>query len=509
MKNQNRTYIAIDLKSYYASVECVSRNLDPMTTNLVVADQTRTEKTICLAVSPALKRLGVPGRPRLFEVVQKVKEINAERKYKAPDHKQCGTSFNSLELQNNPALAVDYIIAPPRMSYYITQSTAIYEIYMKYVAPEDIHVYSIDEVFMDVTNYLKSSGLSAHEFAKKIIKDVLQQTGITATAGIGSNLYLAKIAMDIVAKHVEPDKDGVCIAKLDEISYRKLLWNHQPITDFWRVGKGYEKKLAEHGIYTMGDVARCSIGSSTNPHNEDLLYRLFGINAELLIDHAWGWEPCSMKEIKAYRPQASSAGTSQVLSCPYTAEKAKLIIKEMADQLSMDLFEKKLAADQLVLTVGYDIENLNSTEKRTAYKGTVKTDRYGRAVPNHAHGTISLNCFSSSTKKFVSGATQLFDRIVDTSLLIRRIALVANHVIYESDIPKNAVYEQIDLFTDYTEKKMEEEKKRAEHEKERKLQQALIDIKHKFGKNAILKGISLQDGATAKERNAQIGGHKA
>lgn len=508
MKNQNRTYIAIDLKSYYASVECVSRNLDPMTTNLVVADQTRTEKTICLAVSPALKRLGVPGRPRLFEVVQKVKEINAERKYKAPDHKQCGTSFNSLELQNNPALAVDYIIAPPRMSYYITQSTTIYEIYMKYVAPEDIHVYSIDEVFMDVTNYLKS-GLSAHEFAKKIIKDVLQQTGITATAGIGSNLYLAKIAMDIVAKHVEPDKDGVCITELDEISYRKLLWNHQPITDFWRVGKGYAKKLAEHGIYTMGDVARCSFGSPTNPHNEDLLYRLFGINAELLIDHAWGWEPCSMKEIKAYRPQASSLGTSQVLSCPYTAEKAKLIIKEMADQLSMDLFEKKLAADQLVLTVGYDIENLNSTEKRTAYKGTVKTDRYGRTVPNHAHGTISLNGFSSSTKKFVSSATQLFDRIVDTSLLIRRIALVANHVVYESDIPKNAVYEQIDLFTDYAEKKMEEEKKKTEHEKERKLQQALLDIKHKFGKNAILKGISLQDGATAKERNSQIGGHKA
>lgn len=508
MKNQNRTYIAIDLKSYYASVECVSRNLDPMTTNLVVADQTRAEKTICLAVSPALKRLGVPGRPRLFEVVQKVKEINAERKYKAPDHKQCGTSFNSLELQNNPALAVDYIIAPPRMSYYITQSTTIYEIYMKYVAPEDIHVYSIDEVFMDVTNYLKS-GLSAHEFAKKIIKDVLQQTGITATAGIGSNLYLAKIAMDIVAKHVEPDKDGVCITELDEISYRKLLWNHQPITDFWRVGKGYAKKLAEHGIYTMGDVARCSIGSPTNPHNEDLLYRLFGINAELLIDHAWGWEPCSMKEIKAYRPQASSLGTSQVLSCPYTAEKAKLIIKEMADQLSMDLFEKKLAADQLVLTVGYDIENLNSTEKRTAYKGTVKTDRYGRTVPNHAHGTISLSCFSSSTKKFVSSATQLFDRIVDTSLLIRRIALVANHVVYESDISKNAIYEQIDLFTDYAEKKMEEEKKKAEHEKERKLQQALLDIKHKFGKNAILKGISLQDGATAKERNSQIGGHKA
>lgn len=509
MKNQNRTYIAIDLKSYYASVECVSRNLDPMTTNLVVADQTRTEKTICLAVSPALKRLGVPGRPRLFEVVQKVKEINAERKYKAPDHKQCGTSFNSLELQNNPALAVDYIIAPPRMSYYITQSTTIYEIYMKYVAPEDIHVYSIDEVFMDVTNYLKSSGLSAHEFAKKIIKDVLQQTGITATAGIGSNLYLAKIAMDIVAKHVEPDKDGVCIAELDEISYRKLLWNHQPITDFWRVGKGYAKKLAKHGIYTMGDVARCSIGSHTNPHNEDLLYRLFGINAELLIDHAWGWEPCSMKEIKAYRPQASSVGTSQVLSCPYTAEKAKLIIKEMADQLSMDLFEKKLAADQLVLTVGYDIENLNSAEKRAAYKGTVKADRYGRSVPNHAHGTISLGGFTSSTKKFVSGATQLFDRIVNTSLLIRRIALVANHVVYESDISKNAVYEQIDLFTDYAEKKIEEEKKKEEQEKEKRLQQALLDIKHKFGKNAILKGISLQDGATAKERNSQIGGHKA
>lgn len=509
MKNQNRTFIAIDLKSYYASVECVSRNLDPMTTNLVVADQTRTEKTICLAVSPALKRLGVPGRPRLFEVVQKVKEINAERKYKAPDHKQCGTSFNSLELQNNPALAVDYIIAPPRMSYYITQSTTIYEIYMKYVAPEDIHVYSIDEVFMDVTNYLKSSGLSAHEFAKKIIKDILQQTGITATAGIGSNLYLAKIAMDIVAKHVEPDKDGVCIAELDEISYRKLLWNHQPITDFWRVGKGYAKKLAEHGIYTMGDVARCSISSPTNPHNEDLLYRLFGINAELLIDHAWGWEPCTMKEIKAYRPQASSVGTSQVLSCPYTAEKAKLIIKEMADQLSMDLFEKKLAADQLVLTVGYDIENLNSTEKRAAYKGTVKSDRYGRAVPNHAHGTISLDGFTSSTKKFVSGAIQLFDRIVDTSLLIRRIALVANHVVYESDISKNAVYEQIDLFTDYAEKKIEEEKKKEEQEKEKRLQQALLDIKHKFGKNAILKGISLQDGATAKERNSQIGGHKA
>lgn len=509
MQTKNRTYIAIDLKSYYASVECVSRSLNPMTTNLVVADKSRTEKTICLAVSPALKQLGIPGRPRLFEVIQKVNEINAKRQYKSQNHKLSGISYNSLELQQNPNLAVDYIVAPPRMSYYIKQSTAIYEIYMQYVAPEDIHVYSIDEVFMDVTDYLKTAKVSAHEFAKNIINDVLKQTGITAAAGIGTNLYLAKIAMDIVAKHITPDENGVCIAELDEISYRKLLWNHQPITDFWRVGKGYAKKLAEYGIYTMGDVARCSIGNETSYYNEDLLYRLFGINAELLIDHAWGWEPCTMKEIKAYRPQSNSVGAGQVLSCPYTADKAKLVLEEMADQLAMDLFSRKLVTNQIVLTVGYDIENLSSDTKRTAYKGKVKTDRYGRTVPNHAHGTASLEEYTSSANKFISHAIQLFDKIVDKKLLIRRMELTANHVIYESDIPKDTNYEQIDLFTDYNEKQKNEEKNKAQSEKEKKLQQALLDIKNKFGKNAVLKGISYQEGATAKERNSQIGGHKA
>ncbi len=509
MDSQNRIYVAIDLKSYYASVECIARSLDPMATNLVVADKSRTEKTICLAVSPSLKEMGVSGRPRLFEVVQKIKEINAERQRKTPGRRFVGSSFDKLELQNRPELAVDYIVAPPRMGYYIAESTSIYEIYMKYVSPEDIHVYSIDEVFMDVTGYLKNNGMSAREFTMKIILDVLQNTGITATAGIGSNLYLAKVALDIMSKHIPPDKNGVRIAELDEISYRRQLWEHQPITDFWRVGRGYAKKLADNGIYTMGDVARCSISTERNLHNEDLLYRLFGINAELLIDHAWGWEPCTMKEIKAYRPQENSMGAGQVLHYPYTADKAKLVLKEMADQLSMDLFAKGLVSDQLVLTIGYDRENLNSTEKKAAYQGSITKDHYGRSVPKHAHGTISLGRYTSSSKKIIAQAVCLFDQIIDTSLLIRRINIVANHVIYESDISEKPSCEQIDLFTDYVEKQKTEAKETAEREKEKKLQQALLDIKNKFGKNSVLKGMSLEEGATAKDRNAQIGGHKA
>jgi len=509
MEENNRIYMAIDLKSFYASVECMDRGLDPLTTNLVVADASRTEKTICLAVSPSLKSFGISGRARLFEVVQKVKEVNAKRVWKAPNRKFRGSSFYSEEIKNSPDISVDYIAAPPRMALYMEYSTRIYNVYLKYVAPEDIHVYSIDEVFMDVTNYLSTSKLSPREFAKMIIKDVLNTVGVTATAGIGTNLYLAKIAMDIVAKHIPADDDGVRIAEIDEMSYRELLWTHQPITDFWRVGKGYAKKLEKNNLYTMGDIARCSLGNEYDYYNEDLLYKLFGINAELLIDHAWGWEPCTISDVKAYKPVSKSTGAGQVLHSPYQNDKARIIVQEMTDLLVLDLVDKGLMTDQLVLTVGYDISNLTDPEIRKKYNGEIKTDYYGRQTPKHAHGTVNLKKMTSSTKLIIEAVMGLFDEIVNPILLVRRVNIGANHITDEKLVSNQETYEQLDLFTDY-EKKIADEKEEAEAlEKEKKLQHAILDIKKKFGKNAILKGMNLEDGATTKERNNQIGGHKA
>lgn len=500
---KERTYIAIDLKSFYASVECVERGLDPMTTNLVVADKSRTEKTICLAVSPSLKSYGIPGRPRLFEVVQKVKEINLQRQRKAPGRKLTDKSSDDTVVKSSPSVALDYIAAPPQMAKYMEWSARIYQVYLKYVAPEDIHVYSIDEVMMDVTNYLPVAGQTAREFAMTIILDVLATTGITATAGIGSNLYLCKVAMDIMAKHIQPDKNGVRITELDEMSYRLFLWDHQPLTDFWRVGLGYAKKLEEHGLYTMGDVARCSL------EREEMLYRLFGVNAELLIDHAWGWEPATIADIKAYKPQSNSIGSGQVLHCPYTYDKVKLVVWEMADQLSLDLVDKGLVTNQLVLTVGYDMENLKDPSKRNAYHGMVTTDRYGRAIPKHAHGTRNLDKPTSSTKLIIQAAMELFSRIVDPDLLARRVYLVASRVVPESSLAHEEVVEQLDLFTDQEVEDKRRKEETAELERERKRQEAVLTIKKKFGKNAILKGANLVDGATAKDRNGQIGGHRA
>ena len=506
---KNRTYIAIDLKSFYASVECRERGLDPLTTNLVVADKSRTEKTICLAVSPSLKTYGVPGRPRLFEVVQKVKEANARRRQKAPHYKFDGASYNDLELKANPALELDYIVAPPRMAYYMEYSTRIYNVYLKYVAPEDIHVYSIDEVFMDVTAYLNTYQMTARELTRKIIQDVLDTTGITATAGIGTNLYLCKIAMDIVAKHTDPDRDGVRIAELDEMSYRKLLWTHRPLTDFWRVGKGYAKKLEASGLYTMGDVARCSIGKPNDYYNEALLYKMFGINAELLIDHAWGWEPCTIEDIKAYKPSTNSLGSGQVLHCPYTFEKAKLVVREMTDLLVLDLVDKGLVTDQIVLTIGYDIENLTDPGRSSRYKGEITTDHYGRKIPKHAHGTANLDRQTSSTMLIMNAVTELYDQIVDKNLLVRRITISANHIVDESSVTKKDSFEQLNLFVDYEEQQQKQAEEDAALEREKNMQKAMLSIKKKFGKNAILKGMNLEEGATAKDRNSQIGGHKA
>lgn len=501
---KQHTYIAIDLKSFYASVECRDRGLDPLDTNLVVADESRTDKTICLAVTPTLKSFGISGRARLFEVKQRVQEINADRKRNLRGREFSGSSHFYSELSKDPSLALDFIIAPPRMAYYMEYSTRIYEIYMKYVAPEDIIVYSIDEVFMDVTDYLQTYRMSPRDLAMKMILEVLETTGITATAGIGTNLYLCKVAMDVMAKHIPSDENGVRIAFLDEMTYRRELWSHRPITDFWRVGRGYAKKLETYGIYTMGDVARCS------EQNEELLYRLFGKNAELLIDHAWGWEPCTVEAVKAYRPESSSLGSGQVLQCPYDAEKAKLVVREMADALSLDLVEKRLVTDQIVITVGYDIENLTDPERRKKYRGEVVTDRYGRQIPKHAHGTENLESFTSSTQKMVEAASVLYDRIVDKNLLIRRMNITANNIVEEKAAQqKNNSYQQLDLFTDYAAEEEQEKQEALRLDLERKLQEATITIKKKFGKNAILKGMSLQEGATAKNRNEQIGGHKA
>ena len=506
---KDRTYLCIDLKSFYASVECVDRGLNPLNTNLVVADPSRTAKTICLAVTPSLKAYGVSGRARLFEVVQKVREINALRLRNIPDGRFTGESYFDDELKKDTSLAVGYIVAPPRMAYYMEFSTKIYQIYLKYVAPEDIHVYSIDEVFMDLTYYLNRAGLTAKEFARKIILDVLKTTGITATAGIGTNMYLAKIAMDIEAKHIEADESGVCIAELDEYSYRRKLWNHRPLTDFWRVGKGYANKLESHGIYTMGDIARCSLGDSMSYYNEDLLYKLFGVNAELLIDHAWGWEPCTIADVKAYKPENRSLGSGQVLQSPYDFQKARLVVKEMTDLLVLDLVEKGLVTDQLVLTVGYDIENLTNPEIRKNYRGEIKTDYYGRQVPKHAHGTVNLPNKSSSTKVIMEAVLKLYDGIVDKKLLIRRINIAANKVVEENIVQEKEMFEQLDFFTDYETKIKEQKIEKERLHKERQMQQAVIDIKNKYGKNAIVKGMNLVEGATTVERNKQIGGHKA
>ncbi|MCQ4864950.1 Y-family DNA polymerase [Pseudoflavonifractor phocaeensis] len=499
---KSRTYVAIDLKSFYASVECVERKLNPMTTNLVVADVSRTTKTICLAVSPSLKAYGIPGRARLFEVVQKVAEVNAQRQRSAPGRKLTGSSSNDPELKQRPELALDYLTAPPRMAKYLEWSTRIYNIYLQYIAPEDIHVYSIDEVMMDVTDYLQTYHCTARELTMKIILDVLRTTGITATAGIGSNLYLCKIAMDIVAKHIRPDRNGVRIATLNENTYRRLLWTHRPLTDFWRVGRGYAKKLEANGLYTMGDIARCSLD------NEELLYKLFGINAELLIDHAWGWEPCTMADVKAYKPATNSIGSGQVLQCPYDFQKARLVAREMADTLVLDLVDKGLVTDQIVLTVGYDIDNLTDPTRRKSYHGPVTTDHYGRAVPKHAHGTGNLPWYTSSTKLILQAVMELYDRIVDPGLLVRRLNLTANHVVTETDAPKSAP-EQLDLFTDYDAVLHQETRENVALAREKKMQEAMLSIKKKYGKNAILKGLNLEDGATARERNQQIGGHKA
>ena len=505
--NSDKVYIAIDLKSFYASVESIERKLDPMTTNLVVADKGRTEKTIGLAVSPSLKSFGIPGRPRLFEVVQKVKEVNNERRRRSG--KLVGESYNINELKADPSLAVSYIVAPPRMAHYMEYSTRIYQVYLKHVAPEDIHVYSIDEVFIDATGYLKSRGMTGHEFARMLIRDVLATTGITATVGIGTNLYLAKVAMDIMAKKMPADEDGVRIAELDEITYRKELWDHRPLTDFWRVGKGYERTLEANGMFTMGDVARCSIGGMFERRNEALLYKLFGVNAELLIDHAWGYEPCTIEAIKSYKPETKSLTSGQVLHCPYEFEKAKLVIREMADLLSLDLVEKGLVTNQIVLTVGYDIENLTDPTISKLYKGEVTTDHYGRKVPKHSLGTANFK-YTSSTKRIVQEVSDLFDRIVNPDLLIRRMNISVNRLILEGDVKDTSTgSEQLSMFVDYE----EEERKRAEEDatmkREKQMQTAIIDIKKRYGKNAILKGMNLEEGATAKDRNSQIGGHKA
>lgn len=503
-----RTYIAIDLKSFYASVECRELGFDPLTTNLVVADRERTEKTICLAVSPSLKAYGIPGRARLFEVVQKVREINASRKTSAPGQKLIGKSSNADELAKNLSLAVDYEVAVPRMALYMDYSTRIYNIYLKYIAPEDIHVYSIDEVFMDVTDYLHTYRMTPRELATAMVHEVLRETGITATAGIGTNLYLAKVAMDIVAKHIQGDSKGVRIAKLDEMSYRKLLWSHEPLTDFWRVGHGYARKLAQHGLYTMGDIARCSVGKPSDFHNEELLYKLFGVNAELLIDHAWGWEPCTIAEIKAYKPENNSTGSGQVLKEPYEFEKAEIIVREMTELLTLDLVEKGLVTDQMVLTVGYDIENLSDEKRRNAYHGEVTVDHYGRRVPKHAHGTANLSHFTASTSLIVDAVVRLYQEIVDPALLVRRVYVTANHVVPEESVQREQTYEQLSLFTDYEEQEKTEQEKQREDE-EKKMQQAVLAIQKKYGKNAILKGVNLKDGAMTRERNNQIGGHRA
>ena len=494
-------YAAIDLKSYYASAECVSRGLDPMTTNLVVADSSRTEKTICLAVSPALKTFGIPGRARLFEVMQQIDTLNVQRRLKAPGNVLTGKSYDTVQLQQDPALAIDYIVAPPRMAYYIECSAKIYNIYLKYIAPEDIHIYSIDEVFMDLTPYLRTYGLTPRQLVSAMIREVQEPTGISASSGIGPNLYLCKVAMDMLAKHAPPDNFGVRIAELDEMAYRRQLWSHRPLTDFWRVGRGIVKKLEAHGMYTMGDIAQCSLGDPNDYHNEQLLYKLFGINAELLIDHAWGLESCTMTDIKTYRPASTSLSSGQVLQCPYDFEKARLIVREMTDLLVLDLVEHRLLTDQLTLTVGYDIENLTDPRRRAAYTGPIVTDHYGRKIPRHAHGTANLPAKTHSTRQIIETMMALYDRIADPLLLVRRITIGVCKLTTEGE---SAVCRQLDLFS-----ALDDQQETARLEREKRRQLAELTIKRKYGKNAILRGMNLKDGAMTISRNEQIGGHKA
>ncbi len=502
MQQRQRTYIAIDLKSFYASVECVARGLDPLTTNLVVADASRTEKTICLAVSPSLKQYGIGGRARLFEVVEKLREVNFERLCHSPEGIFTGKSVHDKELAQHPDWEVDFIAAPPRMAHYIEMSTRIYDIYLKYIAPEDIHIYSVDEVFMDVTAYLGSYRMTAHELAITMIRDVLRQTGITATAGIGTNMYLCKVAMDIMAKKMPADKDGVRIAELDEMTYRRHLWNHRPLTSFWRVGRGIAQRLAPYGIDTMGKIARCSV------ENEELLYNLFGVNAELLIDHAWGWEPCTIDMVKAYRPENNSFSSGQVLSEPYESHKAAVVAREMADAMALRLVSKRLVADQVVLAVAYDTENLTRPEIRSKYKGEVARDYYGRPAPKGVHGSINLPHPTSSARILGDAVDTLFGQIVDSNLMIRRIYLTVNHVIGEH-VATLSQGEQLELFTDYDAVARQREEEQAALERERRLQEVQVNLKRRYGKNAVLKGLNFEEGATAKERNRQIGGHKA
>lgn len=498
------TYIAIDLKSFYASVECVERGLNPLTTNLVVADEQRTEKTICLAVTPSLKAYGISGRARLFEVVQRVREVNAERQMHAPQRRLTGKSTDDIELHSHKDWAVDYLIAPPRMAYYIEYSTRIYQVYMKYVSSEDIYVYSIDEVFIDVTNYLATYGETPRQLAARIIRDVLQTTGITATAGIGTNMYLAKIAMDIMAKHAEPDSMGVRIAELDELSYRENLWCHQPLTDFWRIGRGIADRLHRYGMFTMGDVARMSIV------NESLLYRLLGVNAELVVDHAWGWEPATIADVKAYRPSVSSMSSGQVLTAPYSARMARNVVKEMAESMSLDLLDKRLLTNQIVLTVGYDTESLADGRMNGLSDIQITTDYYGRLVPKHAHGTRNFSSHTSASSDLLAVACELYDSIVNTRLLVRRLTLVANNIIHEDDVKlQSQAPVELDMFTDYAEEENKRKEEEQRRKRERRLMEATLAIRKRYGKNALLKGMNFDEGATARERNKQIGGHKA
>lgn len=522
---EGRACIAIDLKSFYASVECVERGLDPLTTHLVVADESRTDKTICLAVSPSLKAYGLPGRCRLFEARQRLREVNAERLPRAPGRRFSGRSSDAGALASDPGLEAGMVVAKPRMSHYLRQSARIYEIYLRYAAAEDIHVYSVDEVFLDATRYLRARGMTPREMAAAIVRDIYRGTGITATAGIGTNLYLAKVAMDIVAKHIPADRDGVRVAQLDEMSYRRLLWGHRPLTDFWRVGRGYASRLEAQGLMTMGDIARCSLGGPRDYYNEDLLYRMFGVNAELLIDHAWGWEPCTIADIKAYRPEGHSISSGQVLSGATPWATARLITREMADALALELVEQGLVAGRVALGVGYDAGSLNPSrtdcgplppQRRAAreraarrYAGPVAADRYGRRVPKPVSGSQSLGAPTDSASRIRGAMAELFDRLVDPDLLVRRITVVADDLAPAGARPQAPRYEQPDLFADAEgEARAREATERADR-RDHEVQRAVLDIKRKFGRNAVIKGMDLEQGATGIARNAQIGGHAA
>lgn len=500
---KKRTYIAIDLKSFYASVECVERGLNPLTTNLLVADVSKTEKTICLAVTPSLKAYGISGRARLFEAVQQVKIANAQRKAKLKGKDFTGSSYNADELKANPNLSVDYIAAPPRMALYRECSARIAAIYLKYVSIDDLYAYSIDEVFIDATDYLDIYKMNAHDFARMLIQDVLASSGVTATAGIAENMYLCKVALDITAKHIQPDKDGVRIAELDMMTYRRTLWTHKPLTDFWMIGRGIEKRLNRLGLFTMGDVARCSI------QNEDCLYREFGKNAQYIIDQAWGWESVTIADIKAYKPKSTSISSGQVLTRPYTFDETRIIVREMTENLVLGLVEKGLVTDQIVLQIGYDIDNLKDPKRREEYSGTIEIDRYGREIPKHARGTANMGKHTSSTRIVTEKTLELFERIVDPKLLVRRLNITANHIVGENEAVKNTTPQQLSLFDDAQEIERRQAQEDAAEEKERKIQKAMIQIKGRYGANAILKGTNFQEGSTARERNGTLGGHKA